>query len=787
MKFLPAKPIPSKIACLEFPLPASLLRLSQFMKPSQLMKNCILPLILIACSSSARADFIYHDSATTDGGEFSSDYPIENLKNGGYSSFSDTENASLGAATRSYATTNPPANGYPVTITFEFDSPVPLEAFYLWNHSNGSTGAANQGVNAFTLTFFDGPNGTGSQIGLPYSSNAAKAPASGLYPAEVFTFGTSYEDVRSVTLTADNHNPSSVFVGIREAGFEATESFLYHDSATTDGGVFESAGSGLFPVEDLKNAGHTSREDVEDAALAGESYATLAPPAGGFPVTITLEFDSPAILDSFHLWNHTNGNAPAAPGNGVGDFSLTFYDGPGGTGNQIGSPFNGSASPAPATGTYAAETFDFGSAYSGVRSVVFLISDKANNTTEGFVAMREIAFAGSTVVPPVATMDKIIVYLVGGQSNADGYGVTGELSGGLESPQPDIDFYHGNAGGNSPLTANQWIRLQPGSGSKSGNAGGFGPELSFGVDMHEALGSERARIAVIKHTLGATNLQSSWFPGGDDTTAGDGPIYQDFQNTVSNGLAALATLYPAASIELEGMIWHQGEGDAGSALNAGNYQTNLTNFIADVRSTFDDDLKFGIVQLSDNQTLLDPTNRATVKAAQAAVADADLLSYLVVSDDQPMGGSSTIHFGTIGNLAIGSRLATGMQQAPIKDGDPNGLDDDWEELYWGTGNTGQDPGVDDDKDGLTNLDEYLWLTNPLVPNVVATPLQTSPDTTVTWPSSPDRRYLIEISLDMQTWVRLDSFIPPDAGPTTSYVLPEEPGEPRRFFRVGAHR
>ncbi|MBK1825801.1 sialate O-acetylesterase [Haloferula rosea] len=750
------------------------------------MKHRSLLLLLISCSTNAWGAFLYHDSASTNGGEFSSDYPIENLKNGGYSSAADTENASIRAGTRSYATTSPPAGGYPVTITFEFDVAVSLDAFHLWNHSNGASAAANQGVNAFTLTFYDGPNGTGSQIGSPYSNNAAKAPASGLYPAETFNFGTSYKGVRSVTLTADNHNPGSLFVGIREAAFEGSQSFLYHSSASTDGGVFVS-GNGPFPLEDLKNANHSSPQDLEDAALAGESYATTDPPLGGFPVNIMLEFDSPAILEAFHLWNHTNGNAVAAPGNGVGDFSLTFYDGPGGTGNQIGSPFNGSASAAPATGSSPAQTFGFGAGYEGVRSVLFQITDKANNTTEGFVAMREIGFGGSTVLVPPANPDRVVVYLVGGQSNADGYGVTSELSGGLELIQSDIDLFHGNGGGNSMLPANQLIRLQPGSGSMTGNAGGFGPELSFGVDIHDALGSERARIAIIKHTLGGTSLHSNWFPGGDGTTAGDGSIYQNFQTTVSSGLAALASVYPGAAIEIEGMIWHQGEADAGSSTNAGNYQTNLTNFIADVRSTYDSDLKFGIVQLSDNQTALDPVNRATVKAAQAAVANSDVLSYLVETDDQSMGGSSSIHFGTSGNLAIGSRLATGMQQVAIKDVEENGLDDDWEELYWGIGNTGQDPAGDDDKDGLSNLEEFLWLTNPLVSNVVVSQLQTSPVTTLTWPSSPDRRYLIEVSSDMQGWTRLDSFIPAGIGPSTSYLLPEDPVETRRFFRVGVHR
>lgn len=742
---------------------------------------------LLALSVHAQAGFLYHDSATTDGGEFNASFPIGNLKNGGYSSAAATEDASVGAAGFSYATTNPPAGGYPVTITLEFSSPATLEAFHLWNHSNaGSAGATNQGVNAFTLTFYDGPGGTGTQIGAVYNGNAAKAPASGTYAAETFTFGSPYAGVRSVVLTADNHNPSASFVGIRELGFEGTvgEDFLYHDTATSSGGQFNAS----FGIEKLKNAGHASPGDMEDAALGGESYATSNPPTGGFPVTLTLEFDAEASLEAFHLWNHSNSNSGGAPANGVGDFSLTFFDGPGGTGTQVGTVFNATAAPAPATGTYPAETFAFGSTYTGVRSVVLTVINKQGGSTSGFVAMREIAFRGTAAtVPPMppATPDRVIVYLVGGQSNADGYGVTGELSPELQAPQPDIDFYHGNPGGNSPLAADQWIRLQPGSGSKPGNAGGFGPELSFGIDIHGALGSEGARIAVIKHALGGSNLHTDWFPGGDGTTAGDGPVYQNFQSTVSAGLAALAALYPAADIQVEGMIWHQGEGDAGSAANYNAYETNLTNFIADVRATVAPGLKFGIVQLSDNQTAVNATGRAAVKAAQAAVAAADARNYLVVTDDVPVSG--TIHFGTVGNLEIGSRLAAGMLSVPITDGDGNGLDDAWEETYWGAGNTGQDPDGDEDGDGLTNLDEFLWLTHPRVANVIAIQFASTPDLTVTWPSSPERRYLVRTSTDLETWHDLDSFLPGSAGSTTSYTLPNDGSEPVLFVQVGVHR
>ncbi len=438
--------------------------------------------------------------------------------------------------------------------------------------------------------------------------------------------------------------------------------FVYHDSATTSGGEF----SAVFPIGNLKNAGHDSPTDLDNAADSNVSYATANPPTGGYPVTVTLDFVSAVDLTRFYLWNHSNKNGVAAPNAGVKNFTLAFYSGSGGTGSQIGEVFSGTATAAPATGTYAAQTFDFGSPYKNVRSVKFVILNRISGS--GFAALREIGFeraASQSPAPDPAqtpTPGKVIVYLVGGQSNADGYGISSQLPAALRAPQPDIDFYHGNGGGSSTLPANQWIRLQPGSGSMEGNVGGFGPELNFGIGIHQALGAQPARIALIKRTRGGSSLHTDWLAGGNATTTGDGPDYQAFQTTVNSALASLKTLYPGATVQLEGMVWHQGEADAGSPATANAYKTNLTRFIADIRATYGKDLKFGIVQLSNNQTLLNPARLATVKAAQAAVATANPHNYLVTTDDLPMGGSSKIHLGTPGNLAIGSRLAAGMQK-----------------------------------------------------------------------------------------------------------------------------
>lgn len=169
----------------------------------------------------------------------------------------------------------------------------------------------------------------------------------------------------------------------------AHAAFIYHDGVSSDGGEF----SASFALGNLKNAGHDSKDDLENTADGSESYATKSPPTGGFPVTITLDFNDAQELGAFYLWNHINGGG--GDSNGVGAFSLTFYDvagGAAGAGSQIGSAYSGTAVGSPTSGSFAAQEFVFASSYAGVRSVDFTITNKVSGASSGFVAVREIGF-----------------------------------------------------------------------------------------------------------------------------------------------------------------------------------------------------------------------------------------------------------------------------------------------------------------------------------------------------------------------------------------------------------
>lgn len=759
--------------------------------PLSIVRSTFFVMILFVelCPHLAAA-LIQPDSAVSTGGQFGSSYSPDNLINETVTAPTTALSATAANSGNGYASENPPTGGFPVTITLEFSEATNLDAFYLWNNATSST-VARKGVKGFELRFYDAAGGSlggGSQIGSDYVASADQAPTTGTYAAQSFVFLSAYHGVRSVDFVITSNHFDGSWVGARELAFNGVESevavsLTYPDSATSTGGEF----NGSFGLDNLMDEGAllSTTELDATAAASGIAYATADGPTGGFPVTITLEFASAKEVDAFYLWNNATNTTIARKG--IKDFTLRFFDAAGGGGSQIGSDYIASAAQAPITGTYAPEGFVFSSTYSGVRSVQLIIHD--NHLGSSWVGAREIAFQAMDT-PPVNNPEvtKVLVYLVGGQSNADGYGIPAELSSADQLPTPSVRFYHANAGGQSPLTADQWIDLQPGSGSKSGNAGRFGPELQFGRDMDTALGAVRCKVAILKHTLGATNLYSDWAAGGDATTSGDGPVYQAFQTTVAAGLASLGALYPNASIQIEGMIWHQGEGDVNGG-QQNNYQTNLTNFIADLRLTYGAQMKFVIVQLSNSQWSASATTTQArvdvVQAAQQSVADASPLNGMTMTSDLDVLPGNIIHFGTTANLATGARAAEMMMKLPITDADGNGLDDTWETTHFGS--TGQIASADPDHDGWSNREEYQWLSSPLLASSRPAVMIDSAAGVLAWQPRVGLRYYVEQSRDLTHWTRVESYIPALDASSQQWALPEPGDSEPTFYRLGAQK
>jgi hypothetical protein len=264
------------------------------------------------------------------------------------------------------------------------------------------------------------------------------------------------------------------------------------------------------------------------------------------------------------------------------------------------------------------------------------------------------AVASLVLSTRIASAETIYVFLIGGQSNAEGRALASDLPLELRAPREDIPFYYASLTTLRPASVGRF-----GLGDKQM----FGPEVTFGRSMAAFAARFHTKIALIKQTTGGTNLYAQWVAGGDATTAGDGPAYVKFQTMVGKGLEALQAANPDAKFVLAGMIWMQGESDVGAhdGDQSGNYQRNLTAFINDIRLTYGANLPFVIGQLSANQTGVGPTEqRETVRAAQKAVA-ASLPNTALVDTDQFELKPDHTHFTATGQQALGAAFAEKMQ------------------------------------------------------------------------------------------------------------------------------
>jgi iduronate 2-sulfatase len=251
------------------------------------------------------------------------------------------------------------------------------------------------------------------------------------------------------------------------------------------------------------------------------------------------------------------------------------------------------------------------------------------------------------------------VYLLGGQSNANGRGDAAKLTEPLALPQTDVRFYWHrtqkteNAGW---LAEDKWIDLAPGSGhgiTKPAYPKEFGPEITFGRTMADAHPDQH--IAIIKYAHGGTSLFGGW--------SAKGPYYRNFVATVKAGLAALEE--EEHTYELAGMLWQQGENDCYKPVHANAYEQNLTNLIDRVRTDLFDGAPaaFVVGGLFDNQPLKVATpgsNGNIVRKAQENVAKKIPMVGFVNTDGFSVKPADKIHLSAEGQLELGKGFARQM-------------------------------------------------------------------------------------------------------------------------------
>jgi len=111
----------------------------------------------------------------------------------------------------------------------------------------------------------------------------------------------------------------------------------------------------------------------------------------------------------------------------------------------------------------------------------------------------------------------------------------------------------------------------------------IGPEYGFGL----VVGSQYSDpVLLIKTAWGGTSLAVDWRPPSSGGTTG--VCYTNMMGIVSNVLANLSTEFTnfsySGNYEIIGFGWHQGYNDRINTGYAAQYETNMANFIHDVRT-----------------------------------------------------------------------------------------------------------------------------------------------------------------------------------------------------------
>ncbi|AUX32115.1 MULTISPECIES: sialate O-acetylesterase [Sorangium] len=306
------------------------------------------------------------------------------------------------------------------------------------------------------------------------------------------------------------------------------------------------------------------------------------------------------------------------------------------------------------------------------------------------VAAFAISLSASAAAQPVK------LFVLAGQSNMVGFGVGTALPAELQS-QPDVWYDHHNpdareGGPYAEATSTDWGPLEP-----KGEARRYGPEITFGHAMAAAYPEHR--IAIVKLAQGGTNLVDHWGRGlGPDpevlyksqlyhallgkldsaTYAGDRALrYPDEPTRLDNALARLES--EGHDVEIAGLLWMQGENEAGWSA-AFTYGDTLRGFIAAIREDLGvPGLPVVLGRISDN---LYPANGGpiaagkeanidAVRAAQVAVAEEDPRVAWVDTDDfAPRRSDDTWHFDSAAYQLLGDRFAEAYLALVAEAGSP---------------------------------------------------------------------------------------------------------------------
>jgi len=238
------------------------------------------------------------------------------------------------------------------------------------------------------------------------------------------------------------------------------------------------------------------------------------------------------------------------------------------------------------------------------------------------------------------------LFLLGGQSNMDGCGRWHELPPELRETPVNVRTWD-----NKELV---WKKIGEDTMAIRRNLQ-FGPELVFSHRMSAAFPDHEIRL--VKTSAGGTSLALGWLPDKKK-------MYARFTDNYRNAIADLEK--SGHAVEIAGMLWMQGEGDADTIERAEAYRDNLIILLADLREkTGKPNLPVVMGRISSSLLKETPwsfDHAPIVQKAQEAVTANDHNTRLVPTDDLPTLKDNT-HFDSAGQMTLGERMAEQMLKA----------------------------------------------------------------------------------------------------------------------------
>ena len=226
------------------------------------------------------------------------------------------------------------------------------------------------------------------------------------------------------------------------------------------------------------------------------------------------------------------------------------------------------------------------------------------------------------------------VFILAGQSNMEGAGAIkadpkrnggrGSLEFLVKDAATAKQFAHTvDKDGKWVVRDDVWIWYL---GRKGGLTAGYGaredrigPEFQFGHVVGDALDNQ---VLLIKTAWGGKSLAKDFRP---PSSGGEvGPYYTEMLKHIKNVLANLKNEFPdydGKGYEIVGLGWHQGWNDRVNQAHNDQYETNLANFIRDVRKALGvKDLPFVIAETGMHGPEEKHPRALSLMRAQAAVA-----------------------------------------------------------------------------------------------------------------------------------------------------------------------